>query len=356
MVIFWLYHSVPIRLSRLTNLFSRLLTQELSEIKSTLHKLQNISKQSNEHNTQLIREKLPFIETEIAEFNTYNLQTYDHTLHNNFKQVFTQISNFFIAFCNQTSMLHSYLESSVKNKHHDPDSTIKAIQAKIISKLHRTKFYSKPIENCLILIIRAVENSRNFIAFEAFKDLYDNLALFVNFLRIIAKYHMLYLREESQNILYTAEIRKCNQQLQNLIQIYPIPLEKLLNIISVISNVVSAEIYTRLIENIQVNLLQLSISTREISLCFTRKFELEDLAKISPESADNQCIMTSLAGLINTTEKLMSSFTDSLPVLTSYGSIALKSQCHLVTNKDMSLMREKTRNYMDILNGELLCG
>ena len=126
------------------------------------------------------------------------------------------------------------------------------------------------------------------IAFEAFKDLYDNLALFVNFLRIIAKYHMLYLREESQNILYTAEIRKCNQQLQNLLQIYPIPLEKLLNIISVISNVVSAEIYTRLIENIQVNLLQLSISTREISLCFTRKFELEDLAKISP----NQLIIS----------------------------------------------------------------
>ena len=249
-------------------------------------------------------------------------------------------------------MLHSYLESSVKNKQHDPDSIIKAIQAKFISKLHRTKFYSKPIENCLILIIRAIENSQNFVDFDTFKDLYDNLALFVNYVRIIAKYHMLYLREESQNILYTTEIRKCNQQLQNLTRIYPISLEKLLNIISVINNVFSAENYTRLIENIQVNLLQLSISTREISLCFTRKFELEELAKISPESADNQCIMTSLAGLINTSEKLMSSFTDYLPVLTSYGSVALKSQCQLVTNKDTSVMREKARNYMDTLNGE----
>ena len=331
-----------------------MLTQELSEIKTTLHKLQNSYKLDNEHSTQLIRGKLPFLDTEIAEFNSYNLQTHDHTLHNNFKQVFTQISNLLNSFCSQTSMLHSYLESSVKNKQHDPDSTIKVVQAKFISKLHRTKFYSKPIENCLILIIRAIENSQNFVDFDTFKDLHDNLALFVKYVRIIAKYHMLYLREESQNIHYTTEIRKCNQQLQNLIRIYPIPLEKLLNIVSVINNVVSAEIYTRLIENIQVNLLQLSISTREISLCFTRKFELEEIAKTSPESADNQCIMTSLAGLINTTEKLMSSFTDFLPVLTSYGSIALKSQCHFVANRDTSLMRDKARDYMDILNGELL--
>ncbi|KAI6649605.1 Protein phosphatase 1 regulatory subunit 21 isoform X1 [Oopsacas minuta] len=334
---------------------NRTLSQELSELKDTLYNLQNKSKTDNEHNLQIIRDKIPFIDNETPGFNTYNLPIYDNTLHNNFTQIFKQISNLFIAFCSQTSLLHSYIESSIKNIEHDPDSSLKVVQAKFISKLHRTKFYSKPIENCLILIVQAIETSENFLECETFNDLHNNLALFVNYVRIIAKYHILYIREESTDISFTNEMRKCNLQLQNLIEFSPIPLEKLLGIVSILGQVVSAEIYPRLIENLQVNLLQLSINTQDISLCFTNKFKLEELAKLDRAdseklTADNQCIMTSLAGLINTTERLMRCFTDSLPVITAYGNIALKSQSQFGSNNDTKVLREKAREYIDSLN------
>ena len=336
----------------------RSLTQELTELKENLYKLECKFKNDTQQHLQLVRDKLPFIDDEFSEFNNYNLPPFDNTLHTNFILVFKQISNLFIAFCSQTSLLHSYIESSIKSIEHDPDSNLKVIQAKFISKLHRTKFYSKPIENYLILITQSIESSEFLLECDTFKELYGNLAQFVKYVRIIAKYHTLYLREESRDIKFTLELKKCHQQLRNLIETYPISLEKLLNIILILKQAVSLENYPRLIENIQVNLLQLCVNTKDLSLCFTNKFKLEEQSQLQAvdESArsDNQCIMTSLAGIMNTTDKLMRCFTEGLPVITAYGKLALKSQSDSGTNSGTKLLREKARNYMEALNGKLM--
>ena len=336
----------------------RSLTQGLSDLKESLYKLENKSKTNNQKHLELIHEKLPFIDTEIAEFNTYNLPYFDYTLHNNFILVFKQISNLFIAFCSQTSLFHSYIESSVKAIEYDPDSNLKVIQAKFVSKLHRTKFYSKPIENYLILVTQAIESSEFILECDAFRELYENLALFVKYVRIIAKYHTLYLREEATNIKFTLELKKCYQQLRNLIETYPIPLEKLTNIILILKQAVTMDTYPRLIENIQGNLLQLCVSTKDISLCFTNKFKLEEQSQLlqpidESVRSDSQCIMTSLAGLMNTTDKLMRCFTESLPVITAYGKLAMKSQSEYGSSSLTKLLGEKARSYMDRLNGKL---
>ena len=333
-----------------------MLTQESTDLKETLYKLESKFTNDIQLHLELIQDKLPFIDNEFAEFNNYNLPSFDYTLHNNFILIFKQFSNLFIAFCNQTSLFHSYIESSIKAIEYDPDSNLKVIQAKFISKLHRTKFYSKPIENYLILITQSIESSEFMLECNTFKELYKNLALFVKYVRIIAKYHTLYLREESANIKFTLELKKCYQQLRNLIETYPISLEKLLSIILILKQAVSLENYPRLIENILSNILQLCVNTKDLSLCFTNKFKLEDqsqLLQAVDESvrSDNQCIMTSLAGLMNTTDKLTRCFTESLPVLTAYGKLALKSQSDYSSNSVTKLLREKSRNYMERLNG-----
>ena len=329
-------------------------------MRENISKMEVSKKIFEEKHAQLINERLPFIDDETAEFNTYNIPQFDYTLHSNFTQVFKQITNIFITYTTQTSLFHTYLESTLKNTHCEIDSKLSLIQAKLIEKLHRTKFFLKPIENCLLLILQTIDSMVNkIINREIFSELRGNFSQFVCYIRIISKFHALFLEEQSREINLKLELRQCNKKLGILIESFPIPLEKLLNIIAVLHNdiITSPDAFTRLIENIQVNLLQLSNKTNDIALCYTNKIKLEENSSLNANTAslspDNQCILNSFANLINTTEKLMHYFTESMSVLISYGKLALKSQISSRNNCETEVLRERNKQYMRLFDGEM---
>uniref|UniRef100_A0AAR2J5I9 Protein phosphatase 1 regulatory subunit 21 n=1 Tax=Pygocentrus nattereri TaxID=42514 RepID=A0AAR2J5I9_PYGNA len=278
-----------------------------------LRKYQTELSSQLKHNSSVIQEKVPFNDT-----------TRDAA-----GQAVSFIQDLVSALLN----FHSYTEQRV---HIYPlDSSIESISPlnqKFSQYLHENAAYVRPLEDGLLQLHQSITEDTVTVleTVSKLQDFSKSFSTYTSFLQKILPYQLKSFEEECEVPLCTASLNSKNRELQNDLKALTAVFEKLQNYISLLAlpsesctychkttanHYTSSAVFTQL----AACLHGLHDTTKELSKHYSQKVTLEqELPTVTQKlRTTNECLLSSLASLTNSTGKIATFFSNNLDFFAS---------------------------------------
>ena len=169
-----------------------------------------------ENTTKLMQEKMPFIDSEITEFNKLNVPVCDKAYQHKTQFIIELVTNQFIAFLGSFSDYHTYLEQRLQVFSADiKQEDISPINAIFSSHLLKNAVFSRKLQHCL-KSLHEQSKKETFIMTDTLTSLKDvSLALqkYSTYLSQLMPYRIISIEEECRSSTWSESIEKCNNDI-----------------------------------------------------------------------------------------------------------------------------------------------
>uniref|UniRef100_A0A8B9HJ59 Protein phosphatase 1 regulatory subunit 21 n=1 Tax=Astyanax mexicanus TaxID=7994 RepID=A0A8B9HJ59_ASTMX len=254
---------------------------------------------------------------------------------------------------------HSYTEQRV---HIYPlDSSIESISAlnqKFSQYLHENAAYVRPLEDGLLQLHQSITEDTVTVleTVGQLQDFSKSFSTYTSFLQKILPYQLKSLEEECDIPLCTAPLNAKNRELQNDMKTFTAVFEKLQNYINLLA--LPSESCTLVQNSFSAVFTQLSAclhglhdTTKELSKHYSQKVTLEqELPTVTQKlRTTNECLLSSLASLTNSTGKIATFFSNNLDFFASsagYGPRAGAGNLNPQQAESMLSNKKKASTYI----------
>ncbi|MCJ8749003.1 hypothetical protein PDJAM_G00171190 [Pangasius djambal] len=303
----------------------RLRTEECQQ---QLRKYQTELSTQLKHNSSVIQEKVPFNDTKYSGYNSLNVPTHNRRHQLKARDAAGQAVGFVQDLVSALLNFHSYTEQRV---HIYPlDSSIEPVSPlnqKFSQYLHENAAYVRPLEEAMLQLHQSITEDTVTVLETVGKlqDFSKSFSTYTSFLQKILPYQLKSLEEECDVPLCTASLSAKNRELQSDMKRVTAVFEKLQNYISLLAlpsarldampQSSSSAVFTQL----AACLHGLHDAIKELSKHYSQKVALEqELPSITQKlRTTNECLLSSLASLTNTTNKIATFFSNNLDFFTS---------------------------------------
>jgi len=311
--------------------------------------------------TKLMQEKVPFIDTENTMLNKLNIPVCDRN-HQHTAQ------NFIESTCNQTIVLmaglsdyHTYLEQRLKVYSLDiMHEKASASNTKFSSYLLQNATYSRKVQHTLTELLDEAKQEV-FISLStlpSYGSFVSDLKSYVKYLEKLLPYRVLSVNEECQSSMWSENLEKTNNNLlkeeKKIVSLFT----RLVNYLSIISNLnLQESSFTKCVENI-ANILNV------LSGCFHAIYELYVMKSKEehnlPTYTDrlkttDDCLLTTVHSLSSTATKLKSVFQQKVQFMTGFHGFkrkGLPSDDSQILTKPLKSFFTQAASYMQSISQE----
>uniref|UniRef100_W5LMG4 Protein phosphatase 1 regulatory subunit 21 n=1 Tax=Astyanax mexicanus TaxID=7994 RepID=W5LMG4_ASTMX len=333
----------------------RLRTEECQQ---QLRKYQTELSSQLKHNSSVIQEKVPFNDTKYDDYNSLNVPPHNRRHQLKARDAAGQAVSFVQDLVSALLNFHSYTEQRV---HIYPlDSSIESISAlnqKFSQYLHENAAYVRPLEDGLLQLHQSITEDTVTVleTVGQLQDFSKSFSTYTSFLQKILPYQLKSLEEECDIPLCTAPLNAKNRELQNDMKTFTAVFEKLQNYINLLA--LPSESCT-LVQNFSAVFTQLSAclhglhdTTKELSKHYSQKVTLEqELPTVTQKlRTTNECLLSSLASLTNSTGKIATFFSNNLDFFASsagYGPRAGAGNLNPQQAESMLSNKKKASTYI----------
>ncbi|XP_017540757.1 protein phosphatase 1 regulatory subunit 21 [Pygocentrus nattereri] len=303
----------------------RLRTEECQQ---QLRKYQTELSSQLKHNSSVIQEKVPFNDTKYNDYNSLNVPPHNRRHQLKARDAAGQAVSFIQDLVSALLNFHSYTEQRV---HIYPlDSSIESISPlnqKFSQYLHENAAYVRPLEDGLLQLHQSITEDTVTVleTVSKLQDFSKSFSTYTSFLQKILPYQLKSFEEECEVPLCTASLNSKNRELQNDLKALTAVFEKLQNYISLLAlpsvrtdampQSSSSAVFTQL----AACLHGLHDTTKELSKHYSQKVTLEqELPTVTQKlRTTNECLLSSLASLTNSTGKIATFFSNNLDFFAS---------------------------------------
>lgn len=298
------------------------------ECQQQLRKYQTEVSSQLKHSSSVIQEKVPFNDTQLSDYNSLNVPVHNRRHQLRAREVAAQALVFLQNLVSALLNFHSYSEQRVQIYPHDSSiETISAVNQKFSQYLHENASYLRPLEEDLLQLHQSITEDA-ITALETLEKLQDfssSFSAYSSFLQKILPYQLRSLEEECESSLCTSALISKNQQLQNDMQKLTAVFDKLKSYVALLalpsvgSGVVCQSSANAVFTQISACLHCLHDCSSELWKHYSQKASLEqDLPAATQKfRTTNECLLSSLASLTNSSGKMATFFSNSLDFLTS---------------------------------------
>ncbi|XP_015218733.2 protein phosphatase 1 regulatory subunit 21 isoform X1 [Lepisosteus oculatus] len=293
-----------------------------------LRKFQTELSSQLEHTTNIIKEKVPFNDTRHAHYNTLNVPPHNRRHQLKAQDVAGQALGFVQDLVAALLNFHTYTEQRV---HIYPrDSAIEPISPlnqKFSQYLHENAGYVRPLEDGLQQLFESIteETITTLETTVKLKDFSDHFTSYTRFLQKILPYQLKSLEEECESPLCTSSLTSKNKELQDDMRKMTSVFEKLQNYISLLSlpstkpEALPPSSFSAVFTQLAACLHGLQDAMKDVSKHYSQKATLEqDLPTVTQKlRTTNECILSSLGSLTNSTGKIATFFSNNLDFFTA---------------------------------------
>uniref|UniRef100_A0A8B9J8P9 Protein phosphatase 1 regulatory subunit 21 n=1 Tax=Astyanax mexicanus TaxID=7994 RepID=A0A8B9J8P9_ASTMX len=323
-----------------------------------LRKYQTELSSQLKHNSSVIQEKVPFNDTKYDDYNSLNVPPHNRRHQLKARDAAGQAVSFVQDLVSALLNFHSYTEQRV---HIYPlDSSIESISAlnqKFSQYLHENAAYVRPLEDGLLQLHQSITEDTVTVleTVGQLQDFSKSFSTYTSFLQKILPYQLKSLEEECDIPLCTAPLNAKNRELQNDMKTFTAVFEKLQNYINLLA--LPSESCT-LVQNFSAVFTQLSAclhglhdTTKELSKHYSQKVTLEqELPTVTQKlRTTNECLLSSLASLTNSTGKIATFFSNNLDFFASsagYGPRAGAGNLNPQQAESMLSNKKKASTYI----------
>ncbi|KAF7686976.1 protein phosphatase 1 regulatory subunit 21 [Silurus meridionalis] len=303
----------------------RLRTEECQQ---QLRKHQTELSTQLKHNSSVIQEKVPFNDTKHGDYNSLNVPTHNRRHQLKARDTAGQAVGFVQDLVSALLNFHSYTEQRI---HIYPlDSSIEPVSPlnqKFSQYLHENAAYVRPLEDAMLQLHQSITEDTVTVLETVGKlqDFSKSFSTYTSFLQKILPYQLKSLEEECDVPLCSASLGSMNRELQSDVRKVTAVFEKLQNYIrllalpSVRTDAMPQSSSSAVFTQLAACLHSLHDATKELSKHYSQKVTLEqELPNITQKlRTTNECLLSSLASLTNTTHKIATFFSNNLDFFTS---------------------------------------
>lgn len=335
----------------------RLRTEECQQ---QLRKYQTELSSQLKHNSSVIQEKVPFNDTKYDDYNSLNVPPHNRRHQLKARDAAGQAVSFVQDLVSALLNFHSYTEQRV---HIYPlDSSIESISAlnqKFSQYLHENAAYVRPLEDGLMQLHQSITEDTVTVleTVGQLQDFSKSFSTYTSFLQKILPYQLKSLEEECDIPLCTAPLNAKNRELQNDMKTFTAVFEKLQNYINLLAlpsvrlDAMPQSSFSAVFTQLSACLHGLHDTTKELSKHYSQKVTLEqELPTVTQKlRTTNECLLSSLASLTNSTGKIATFFSNNLDFFASsagYGPRAGAGNINPQQAESMLSNKKKASTYI----------
>ncbi|KAG9259878.1 protein phosphatase 1 regulatory subunit 21 [Astyanax mexicanus] len=335
----------------------RLRTEECQQ---QLRKYQTELSSQLKHNSSVIQEKVPFNDTKYDDYNSLNVPPHNRRHQLKARDAAGQAVSFVQDLVSALLNFHSYTEQRV---HIYPlDSSIESISAlnqKFSQYLHENAAYVRPLEDGLLQLHQSITEDTVTVleTVGQLQDFSKSFSTYTSFLQKILPYQLKSLEEECDIPLCTAPLNAKNRELQNDMKTFTAVFEKLQNYINLLAlpsvrlDAMPQSSFSAVFTQLSACLHGLHDTTKELSKHYSQKVTLEqELPTVTQKlRTTNECLLSSLASLTNSTGKIATFFSNNLDFFASsagYGPRAGAGNLNPQQAESMLSNKKKASTYI----------
>ncbi|XP_072525921.1 protein phosphatase 1 regulatory subunit 21 isoform X2 [Salminus brasiliensis] len=335
----------------------RLRTEECQQ---QLRKYQTELSSQLKHNSSVIQEKVPFNDTKYDDYNSLNVPPHNRRHQLKARDAAGQAVSFVQDLVSALLNFHSYTEQRV---HIYPlDSSIESISPlnqKFSQYLHENAAYVRPLEDGLLQLHQSITEDTVTVleTVGQLQDFSKSFSTYTSFLQKILPYQLKSLEEECEVPLCTASLNAKNRELQNDMKTFTAVFEKLQNYINLLAlpsvrlDAMPQSSFSAVFTQLAACLHGLNDTTKELSKHYSQKVSLEqELPTVTQKlRTTNECLLSSLASLTNSTGKIATFFSNNLDFFASsagYGPRAGAGNLNPLQAESMLSNKKKASAYV----------
>ncbi|XP_066516412.1 protein phosphatase 1 regulatory subunit 21 [Hoplias malabaricus] len=298
------------------------------ECQQQLRKYQSELSSQMKHSSSVIQEKVPFNDTKYDDYNSLNVPPHNRRHQLKARDAAGQAVSFVQDLVSALLNFHSYTEQRV---HIYPlDSSIESISPlnqKFSQYLHENAAYVRPLEDGVMQVHQSITEDTVTVleTVNKLQDFSKSFSTYTNFLQKILPYQLKSLEEECDVPLCTASLNAKNRELQDDMKNLTAVFEKLQNYISLLAlpsvrlDAMPQSSSNAVFTQLAACLHGLHDTTKELSKHYSQKVTLEqELPTVTQKlRTTNECLLSSLASLTNSTGKIATFFSNNLDFFAS---------------------------------------
>ncbi|XP_041921492.1 protein phosphatase 1 regulatory subunit 21 [Alosa sapidissima] len=298
------------------------------ECQQQLRKYQMELNRQLKQSSSVIQEKVPFNDTKFSDYNSLNVPPHNRRHQLKARDVAGQALGFVQNLVAALLNLHSYTDQRVHIYPLDSSiETISPLNQKFSHYLNENAAYVRPLEDGLLQLHQSItEDTVTMLeTVNKLQDFSKYFTAYTHFLQKILPYQLKSLEEECEAPLCSTSLTSKNQELQNDMKRVTSVFEKLQTYISLLAlpslqedampQSSSSAVFTQL----AASLHSLHDAIKEMSKHYSQKASLEqELPTVTQKlRTTNECLLSSLGSLTNSTQKIATFFSNNLDFFTS---------------------------------------
>ncbi|KAI4891072.1 hypothetical protein NFI96_017060 [Prochilodus magdalenae] len=330
------------------------------ECQQQLRKYQTELSSQLKQNSSVIQEKVPFNDTKYNDYNSLNVPPHNRRHQLKARDAAGQAVSFVQDLVSALLNFHSYTEQRV---HIYPlDSSIEPVSPlnqKFSHYLHENAAYVRPLEDGLLQLHQSITEDTVTVleTLGKLQDFSKSFSTYTSFLQKILPYQLKSLEEECDVPLCTASLNAKNRELQNDMKTLTAVFEKLQNYISLLAlpsvrlDAIPQSSSSAVFTQLGACLHGLHDTTKELSKHYSQKVTLEqELPTVTQKlRTTNECLLSSLASLTNSTGKIATFFSNNLDFFASsagYGPRGGAGSLNPLQAESMLSNKKKASSYI----------
>ncbi|XP_031434974.1 protein phosphatase 1 regulatory subunit 21 isoform X2 [Clupea harengus] len=298
------------------------------ECQQQLRKYQLELNRQLKQSSSVIQEKVPFNDTKFGDYNSLNVPPHNRRHQLRARDVAGQALGFIQDLVAALLNFHSYTEQRVHIYPLDSSiETISPLNQKFSQYLHENAAYVRPLEDGLVQLHQSItEDTVTMLeTVNKLQDFSKYFSAYTRFLQKILPYQLKSLEEECEAPLCNSSLTSKNQELQDDMKRVTSIFEKLQTYISLLAlpsvredalpQSSSGAVFTQL----AASLHSLHDAIKEMLKHYSQKAGMEqELPTVTQKMrTTNECLLSSLGSLTNSTHKIAAFFSNNLDFFTS---------------------------------------
>ncbi|XP_028844331.1 protein phosphatase 1 regulatory subunit 21 [Denticeps clupeoides] len=333
------------------------------ECQQQLRKCQIELNSQLQQSSSVIHEKVPFNDTKFSDYNSLNVPPHNRRHQLKARDVAGQALGFVQDLVAALLNFHSYTEQRVHI--YPSDSSIEPISAlnqKFSQYLHENAAFVRPLEDSLLQLHQSITEDTVTVleTVNKLQDFSKYFSSYTSFLKKILPYQLKSLEEECEAALCTSSLTSKNQELQGDIRRVTSVFEKLQSYISLLAlpsvqqDAMPQSSFSAVFTQLAACLHSLHDATKEMSKHYSQKASLEqDLPTVTQKlRTTNECLLSSLGSLTNSTGKIAIFFSNNLDFFTSsagYGPRGGSGTLNPLQAESMLANKKQATSFMQAL-------
>ncbi|MBN3298452.1 PPR21 phosphatase, partial [Amia calva] len=298
------------------------------ECQQQLKRFQAELSQQLEESVSIIQEKVPFNDTKHSQFNTLNVPPHNRRHQLKARDVAGQALGLVQDLVPALLNLHTYSEQRAHIYPRDSAlEPVSPLNQRFSQHLHENAAYVRPLEDGLLRLFESI-TEHTVTTLETtvkLKDFSDHFTSYTRFLQKILPYQLKSLDEECESPLCTSALTAKNRELQADMRRMTAAFEKLQTYISLLAlpstrpEALPRSSCSAVFTQLAACLHGLQDSVKDVSKHYSQKATLEqELPTVTQKlRTTNECILSSLGSLTNSTGKIATFFSNNLDFFTA---------------------------------------